>query len=289
MCGLYACTLPTATKARQLSAVFTFPLFLSLLSLSSPASNHLRRHTKYNFLGQTSPPYGPHSPTSPFSSSPPKSTPVHQPAIMELFPAQPDLSLQISPPSSSPTPSWARRPAEERMDLDFWRRQPPPIEPHISSNNLVTNPSSSSPSWAAAKAAFDLSASNPTISDLHIRSQQLQQFPQHQDLGQLLRPIRGIPLYHHHNAASLPFLQYHHHHLHHQQQPLCDSAAAGASLFMAPRSRFQSRLPTRRNMRAPRMRWTSTLHARFVHAVELLGGHERMYSKFVLYFNCCRL
>jgi hypothetical protein len=28
-------------------------------------------------------------------------------------------------------------------------------------------------------------------------------------------------------------------------------------------------------MRAPRMRWTNTLHTRFVHAVELLGGHER--------------
>jgi hypothetical protein len=26
--------------------------------------------------------------------------------------------------------------------------------------------------------------------------------------------------------------------------------------------------------RAPRMRWTSSLHAHFVHAVELLGGHE---------------
>ena len=26
--------------------------------------------------------------------------------------------------------------------------------------------------------------------------------------------------------------------------------------------------------RAPRMRWTSTLHAHFVHAVQLLGGHE---------------
>ncbi|CAH9141235.1 unnamed protein product [Cuscuta epithymum] len=27
-------------------------------------------------------------------------------------------------------------------------------------------------------------------------------------------------------------------------------------------------------MRAPRMRWKSTLHARFVHSVEFLGGHE---------------
>jgi SHAQKYF class myb-like DNA-binding protein len=35
-----------------------------------------------------------------------------------------------------------------------------------------------------------------------------------------------------------------------------------------------SRFPAKRSMRAPRMRWTTTLHARFVHAVELLGGHE---------------
>lgn len=30
----------------------------------------------------------------------------------------------------------------------------------------------------------------------------------------------------------------------------------------------------KRSIRAPRMRWTTTLHAHFVHAVELLGGHE---------------
>ncbi|GER27271.1 homeodomain-like superfamily protein, partial [Striga asiatica] len=40
------------------------------------------------------------------------------------------------------------------------------------------------------------------------------------------------------------------------------------------RSRFMSKIPAKRSMRAPRMRWTSTLHSRFVHAVELLGGHE---------------
>ncbi|KAM1398438.1 hypothetical protein ACFX2I_015892 [Malus domestica] len=38
----------------------------------------------------------------------------------------------------------------------------------------------------------------------------------------------------------------------------------------------------KRNMRAPRMRWTTSLHARFVHAVELLGGHERATPKSVL-------
>jgi len=33
----------------------------------------------------------------------------------------------------------------------------------------------------------------------------------------------------------------------------------------------------RRSARAPRMRWTTALHAHFVHAVELLGGHESMF------------
>ncbi|CAL9109432.1 unnamed protein product [Musa textilis] len=49
------------------------------------------------------------------------------------------------------------------------------------------------------------------------------------------------------------------------------------------RSRYSpSRFPAKRMMRSPRMRWTTTLHARFVHAVELLGGHERATPKSVL-------
>ncbi|CAL4927521.1 unnamed protein product [Urochloa decumbens] len=45
-----------------------------------------------------------------------------------------------------------------------------------------------------------------------------------------------------------------------------------------------SQLPggSKRSSRAPRMRWTTALHARFVHAVELLGGHERATPKSVL-------
>nr|KAJ0201531.1 hypothetical protein LSAT_V11C600340730 [Lactuca sativa] len=37
----------------------------------------------------------------------------------------------------------------------------------------------------------------------------------------------------------------------------------------------------RRGARAPRMRWTSSLHAHFIHAVQLLGGHERATPKSV--------
>ncbi|KAM0905930.1 hypothetical protein ACQ4PT_016956 [Festuca glaucescens] len=57
----------------------------------------------------------------------------------------------------------------------------------------------------------------------------------------------------------------------------------GGQPFGLASSRYMPRLPgSRRSMRAPRMRWTSSLHARFVHAVELLGGHERATPKSVL-------
>ncbi|CAA7042427.1 unnamed protein product [Microthlaspi erraticum] len=87
--------------------------------------------------------------------------------------------------------------------------------------------------------------------------------------------LKGVPLHHqlHHNHnhygvvgpsdSSSPHHQNHHHH-------------------GMIRSRFLPKMPTKRSMRAPRMRWTSSLHARFVHAVELLGGHERATPKSVL-------
>ncbi|XP_016652431.1 PREDICTED: uncharacterized protein LOC103343052 [Prunus mume] len=47
------------------------------------------------------------------------------------------------------------------------------------------------------------------------------------------------------------------------------STSRSSPLFQAQRGLLRSR------WRAPRMRWTTNLHARFVHAVYLLGGHER--------------
>ncbi|PNT40177.2 hypothetical protein POPTR_004G082400v4 [Populus trichocarpa] len=72
---------------------------------------------------------------------------------------------------------------------------------------------------------------------------------------------------------------HHHHHHHHNQYGVGSTEGSPHGLI---RSRFFPKLPTKRSMRAPRMRWTSTLHARFVHAVELLGGHERATPKSVL-------
>ncbi|XP_057442026.1 transcription repressor KAN1-like [Lotus japonicus] len=136
-----------------------------------------------------------------------------------------------------------------------------------------------------------------------------------------LRPIKGIPVYHnrsfpyldkdhHHNKMCLyhpipssssspsPYLaaaasrvnglisgeafrsnhQLHHHSVLHGVGPSSHETSSGFNM----RSRFLPKLPTKRSMRAPRMRWTTTLHARFVHAVELLGGHERATPKSVL-------
>ncbi|CBI33837.3 unnamed protein product, partial [Vitis vinifera] len=190
---------------------------------------------------------------------------------MELFPAQPDLSLQISPPNSKPS----------CFELSL-------------SNPRATSESNNSNHFHLLQ--------NGNTNLLH--SFQQSQYPHHhhhqhqlhhqlfqqqqgfsQELG-FLRPIRGIPVYQ--NPPSFPFAQ----------QPLDSSIASstttntaatttGSSPFQSHhqgliRSRFLSRFPAKRSMRAPRMRWTTTLHARFVHAVELLGGHERATPKSVL-------
>ncbi|XP_073102077.1 probable transcription factor KAN2 isoform X3 [Elaeis guineensis] len=204
---------------------------------------------------------------------------------MELFPAQPDLSLQISPPDSKPTSSWSK--SAESLDLGFWRRA------MDSTSSSIITPSTPK----ADTGGFHLSLANPTVSNTntsshlphhpihHHHQQQLLHDGYHQDLG-IMRPIRGIPVYQ--TLPPFSFLQnQQQNQKHHHQQHLCDSSSTTAStpytMQGMPRSpRFLPRFPAKRGMRAPRMRWTTTLHARFVHAVELLGGHERATPKSVL-------
>ncbi|WJX61664.1 hypothetical protein P8452_46732 [Trifolium repens] len=250
---------------------------------------------------------------------------------MELFPAQPDLSLQISPPNTKPstTSNWKRTSTEEEMDLGFWKRA-------LDSRNSLSSSRNDN--------SFDLSLSNPTRSldsnnntssnnliHHHFQNsvsnnnannpfqsfqqnhyfqhpQQLfqhhqPQHQQHQSLSQelgFLRPIRGIPVYQNPPLLSFPQLHNHNHNLNHHLNHVLDgstttttnttpSSISNTNTSSSPfqsqalmRSRFLSRFPAKRSMRAPRMRWTTTLHARFVHAVELLGGHERATPKSVL-------
>ncbi|KAL1834398.1 hypothetical protein ACET3Z_004049 [Daucus carota] len=280
---------------------------------------------------------------------------------MELFPAQPDLSLQISLPNSSKGASgggggWRRTRTEEDkdgMDLGFWKRALDNSKNNSSSpifnSSVFSKPSDTNNT--AANSCFDLSLSNPSSASyqkpvnnniistqqnfhnllqnnnnhlLHYTNFNQQNYPQghqnnilhnnhhhlynqnHQyqggrglssdELMGYLKPIRGIPVYQQQNpptATTTPYLNFPF-----AQQPCSlDSTSSLSSTspttpnpshdsfqsqvgFM--RSRFLSRFPAKRSMRAPRMRWTTTLHARFVHAVELLGGHERATPKSVL-------
>ncbi|CAL9749137.1 unnamed protein product [Musa acuminata subsp. burmannicoides] len=215
---------------------------------------------------------------------------------MELFSAAAaaaaDLSLQIS--SLEATASSWRKPGDENMELGFRCRD---LDSTTTTNKNRTAAS------AARATASELSLANPraavsaaTSNDTFHRSQ-----PRH-----------------HHHHLQYDHLQYHHHHLlHHQEQSwlepitgipiyqhppffpavaphqqhhLCGSPSSSnhaLTHLMASqglsRSRYlPPRFPAKRSMRAPRMRWTTTLHARFVHAVELLGGHERATPKSVL-------
>nr|XP_018633371.1 probable transcription factor KAN2 isoform X3 [Nicotiana tomentosiformis] len=215
---------------------------------------------------------------------------------MELFPAQPDLSLQISPPNNKPSSSssWKRSTSNstnenQEMDLGFWKRA---LESRNSSNNNNNNNNSS---------CFELSLS----SNINPRPNSSQYFHHLQNTktniihslhqNQVLNPIRGVPVYNQNpffpydNAnttttlpipSSVSSFNYNHtisssnSHSHFQSRHYHQNGLI--------RSRFMSRFPAKRSMRAPRMRWTSTLHARFIHAVELLGGHERATPKSVL-------
>ncbi|KAL5207632.1 hypothetical protein ABZP36_032067 [Zizania latifolia] len=231
---------------------------------------------------------------------------------MELFPAHPDLQLQISPP-----------PATKSMDLGFWKRAldtsaattavaaaaatAPSAAPSI-----VTSSSAPAASGVVGAGGFYQSAASAVavthqggsnghrqhqhhLGGLQFLQRTQQILPQDaaaaaaagggglHDLA-FTRPIRGIPVYN--TSRHLPFLQ-NHHHQHYQHCSYAD--AIGAAPGAGPRSPNKqaaalrlSAAPSKRGARAPRMRWTTSLHARFVHAVELLGGHERATPKSVL-------
>ncbi|KAK4365802.1 hypothetical protein RND71_013682 [Anisodus tanguticus] len=244
---------------------------------------------------------------------------------MELFPAQPDLSLQISPPNSKASSTWKTstddNSTHDAMDLMFWRRA-------LESRNTLSKPDNNNTTNSSSLSELSLFNPKPSpqlinSSHFHLLQNTHTNFIYHslqQNQGLMnselsfLRPIRGIPVYHQnspppasHNypifshqtfdntsnaiaatlpirssgscfssinnnnktisnsSSSMPFQSQHHHHQ--------------AGLM---RSRFLSRFPAKRTVRATRMRWTSSLHDRFVHAVELLGGHERATPKSVL-------
>lgn len=196
---------------------------------------------------------------------------------MELFPAQPDLSLQISPPNTKPTSNTWIAPSttptttdQNHDDLDlgnFWKRALNSQQHH----NTSATPPLDEPSFVL-NSLHPTHSTNPDLTYNNLTNQNhILGF--RSELG-FLRPIRGVPVYYH-NTNNYPKLN--------QHQSLLDSSCTTTTPTSMAQSRFlTSRFSVKRNMRAPRMRWTTTLHARFVHAVELLGGHERATPKSVL-------
>ncbi|KAL8244985.1 hypothetical protein R6Q59_011243 [Mikania micrantha] len=206
---------------------------------------------------------------------------------MELFPAQPDLSLQISPPNTKPTSkTWTASTKIDQDHHDFdlgniWRTA-------LNSQHHHTSTTPPEPS-IGFNSPNSTHSTNPDPTHLHnlFSPQNTNLTNQNHHLGfrselEFLRPIRGVPVY------------YNYTNLHNQHQSLVlDSSCTISPTYSSPsslihannitQSRFLSaRFSAKRSMRTPRMRWTATLHAKFVHAVELLGGHERATPKSVL-------
>ncbi|KAL7155172.1 hypothetical protein ABFS83_03G057700 [Erythranthe nasuta] len=157
--------------------------------------------------------------------------------------AMTDLSLQISPPSAPPSPPNCRRD----------RR----------SSSTAADSASSGGSDLSHENGFSGGAAHRSFNNNPVVLLQ----PPTLSLGSLNNNNNLLP-------PPRSNLYHHHHHQHYHRQ------IYGGGEFK--RSSRVSNNGVRRSVRAPRMRWTSTLHAHFVHAVQLLGGHERATPKSVL-------
>ncbi|XAR52083.1 hypothetical protein NMG60_11019978 [Bertholletia excelsa] len=189
---------------------------------------------------------------------------------MELFSIlQPDLSLQISPPNTKPR-------SDEGLDLGFWEatfefnKTSSPCKPRLEANHSCFN---------------NLHYYRYSPGELYCHDQLLLLHDQpgfhHQDSDNYLRLIKGVNHFYDDKRNSKTSLT--------TSSPstiALATTAASTSLQLHPdslaTSQVLSRFPAKRRLRAPRMRWTAALHARFLQAVQLLGGHQRATPKSVL-------
>ncbi|KAI8002992.1 putative transcription factor KAN4 [Camellia lanceoleosa] len=161
----------------------------------------------------------------------------------------PDLSLQISPPSISDLE--VKETGYEGMKLSYSDR-----------SSMTESGGSGGSDMSQANGFFPSS----TERDFNFNHGPVDLEPT-LSLGFEMTDLNPQPL------QQLPTRNLHHHrHIYYQPQ-ICGREYKRNSRVI---NGFK------RSVRAPRMRWTSTLHAHFVHAVQLLGGHERATPKSVL-------
>lgn len=176
---------------------------------------------------------------------------------MELFPSQPDLYLKIN----------TRREVEEGND-----------EQEQVERRLGFRGKASDSDRKSSHVQF-------TSNNEHIKILGNQESHLDQDLRSMLmmRPIRGIPLHqnqildHYYYSSTPPFFFSEANGQHVGRRLITNPNYSSNQFHHRNRRQAQPQPPrftAKRGVRAPRMRWTTTLHAHFVHAVQLLGGHE---------------
>lgn len=169
--------------------------------------------------------------------------------------AGPDLSLHISPPNSRNQQQ--QQPSSSSPGALSLARSPPHVERvHAGFRGLWQRPQRSGSCSSDSDSSIVSSTSLAASTNLCLVSPCALEF---KASDRAPCSPENITRYHHIASTN-------------------NSAADAAKYFRS--GRFMSKFPSctkLRSMRAPRMRWTSTLHQHFVNAVESLGGHQRKY------------
>ena len=194
----------------------------------------------------------------------------------------PDLSLQISPPKSNQSPSvdiWPQQMQVQQVDTELSLSNNSTSAIDVSTDRF--RPIRGIPVYnngLLSSSRYFNRNQQPTTSSSSMSPPpclSFRAFQQQQD--QAVGRYNGITMEGLRNQEQ----NFNHQNQNHQfvfqnQQSLHFGVSDFSSNYSNNRSRslLMPRIQSRRNARAPRMRWTSSLHARFIRAVELLGGHE---------------
>ncbi|KAF3570600.1 hypothetical protein F2Q69_00060212 [Brassica cretica] len=175
---------------------------------------------------------------------------------MELFPSQPDLNLNIS----------RRREEQDDKEQEQVERR------------LVYQSQASDSVRNASGHLIDTVKFTSNYEPTKIYHYQEHNESQDQDSRSILMVSQNQTLGHYYYSPTPPFFF---------SEVNGQHANPNYSYKLHHRHRRQAqpqpqRCTAKRGVRAPRMRWTTTLHAHFVRAVQFLGGHERATPKSVL-------
>lgn len=199
--------------------------------------------------------------------------------MQELNHSDPDLALHISPPNSSSDDSSGSDVSAHVHGFDLWKELPKSnsaVSSGVDYDNVGTSTvlclANHPPTPPVVARQFFPNSSDYSLSSANLPVQlSLGRGNHHNDHASADSFFSQSSPYSGNNRNGFPS----------RPPPFLSSAGSNAP-YSGFRARISPRSPNKRSVRAPRMRWTSALHAHFVQAVELLGGHERATPKSVL-------